>query len=148
MNGPSLRPRLPALRFTSRDHAFVRPETLPHPTRNSIVPNFNGTQIPWRNVRMMIRLLATTAIISAVTLAAATTVFAKGHDQGFGAQLAGKATAGAVDEGQSNRDDSTFGGNGSETAYGKRDASVEAKLGEQDNSEVARDRASATHPSN
>jgi hypothetical protein len=97
---------------------------------------------------MMIRMLATTAIISAVTLAAATTGFAKGHDQGFGAQLAGKATAGAVDEGQSNRDDSTFGGNGSETAYGKRDASVEAKLGEQDNSEVARDRAWATHPSN
>ncbi len=92
---------------------------------------------------MTIKMLATAAMVSAVTLAAATTGFAKGHDQGFGAQLAGRATAGLVDNGQSNRD-----GNGSATSYGKTDASLEAKAGEQDNSEVARDRTAAGHPSN
>jgi hypothetical protein len=92
---------------------------------------------------MMMKMLSATAVVSAVTFAAATSGFAKGHDQGFGAQLAGQTTAGLVDDGQSNRD-----GNGSATSYGKIDASVEAKLGEQDNSEVARDRASPSHPSN
>lgn len=92
---------------------------------------------------MMIKMLAATAMVSAVTLAAATSGFAKGHDQGFGAQLAGPMTAGLVDNGQSNRD-----GNGSATSYGKTDASLEAKEGLQDNSEVARDRAAPTHPSN
>lgn len=69
--------------------------------------------------------------------------FAKGHDNGFGARLAGPATAGKVDDGQSNRD-----GNGAATSYGRTDARVEAQTGEQDNSEVAQDRASPDHPSN
>ncbi len=92
---------------------------------------------------MTIKMFATAAMVSAVTLVTATTGFAKGHDQGFGAQLAGPMTAGFVDNNQSNRD-----GDGSATSYGKFDASPEAKLGEQDNSEVARDRAAAGHPSN
>ena len=71
------------------------------------------------------------------------TAFAKGHDQGFGARLAGPATAGKVDDGQSNRD-----GDGSATSYGQRDARLEAMAGTQDNSEVAQDRDAAGHPSN
>lgn len=79
----------------------------------------------------------------AVGLSATSLSFAKGHDQGFGAGLAGPATAGKVDDGQTNRD-----GNGSATSYGRTDASVEAKAGEQDNSERAQDRDASGHPSN
>ena len=92
---------------------------------------------------MNTKMLATAAVVSAMAMSAATIVLAKGHDQGFGAQLAGRTTAGLVDDGQTNRN-----GNGSATSYGKTDASIEAKAGEQDNSEVARDRAAAGHPSN
>lgn len=81
--------------------------------------------------------------LCAMTIGAGTASFAKGHDQGFGAQLAGQSTAGLVDDGQSNRD-----GNGSATAYGTTDAAIEAKAGLNDNSEVARDRTAAGHPSN
>ena len=76
----------------------------------------------------------------AVGLSATSLSFAKGHDQGFGG---GPAVPGTVDDGQTNRD-----GNGSATSYGKNDASLEAKAGEQDRSEAARDRADSGHPSN
>lgn len=92
---------------------------------------------------MKMKTLAATVALFAMTIGTTTASFAKGHDQGFGAQLAGPTTAGLVDNSQSNRD-----GNGSATSYGKSDASLEAKAGEQDNSEVARDRTAAGHPSN
>jgi hypothetical protein len=70
------------------------------------------------------------------------TALAKGHDQGFGNQTAGRATSGgAVAAGQTNRD-----GDGSATSYGATDASLEAKAGTQDNSEVAQMR-DGSHPS-
>ncbi len=78
-----------------------------------------------------------------LTIGAATSSFAKGHDQGFGAQLAGPATAGKVDDGQSNRD-----GNGAETSYGKTDASIEAKDDIKGKSDEARDLSADGHPSN
>lgn len=68
--------------------------------------------------------------------------FAKGHDNGFGAGAKG-SFAGLVDDGQTNRD-----GDGSATSYGATDASLEAKAGEQDNSELAQDRDNPEHPSN
>jgi hypothetical protein len=83
------------------------------------------------------------AAAATVTVLSLSPALAKGHDQGFGAGLAGPATAGAVDDGQSNRD-----GNGSATSYGKTDASIEAKSGEQSNSDRARDREDSDHPSN
>ena len=92
---------------------------------------------------MKAKTIGTSVALFALIMSAGTASFAKGHDQGFGAQKAGPATAGTVGIDQSNRD-----GNGSATSYGKNDASVEAKDGEQDNSEAARDRTSTTHPSN
>ena len=92
---------------------------------------------------MKTKTLAATVALCAMTIGAATASFAKGHDQGFGAQLAGPTTAGLVDNAQSNRD-----GNGSATAYGTTDAAIEAKAGLNDNSEVARDRTAVGHPSN
>lgn len=92
---------------------------------------------------MKTKTIGATVALCAMTIGAATASFAKGHDQGFGAQVAGPSTAGLVDDGQSNRD-----GNGSATSYGKTDASLEAKDGTQDNSEVARDRTAVGHPSN
>jgi hypothetical protein len=94
------------------------------------------------HMRIFVTVAAAAALSSAVILASSAS-FAKGHDQGFGAGLAGPATAGMVDDGQSNRE-----GDGSATSYGKTDASLEAKAGEQDNSEVARDRDNPGHPSN
>lgn len=79
----------------------------------------------------------------ALTVGTATGSFAKGHDQGFGAQLAGPATAGKVDDNQTNRD-----GMGSETSYGKTDASIEAKDDIKGKSATARDRMAEGHPSN
>ena len=79
----------------------------------------------------------------ALTIGAATASFAKGHDQGFGAQLAGPATAGLVDDNQTNRD-----GMGAETSYGKTDASIEAKDDIKGKSVVARDLMAESHPSN
>ncbi len=92
---------------------------------------------------MTMKTLAATTALCAMILGAATASFAKGHDQGFGAQLAGQATAGFVDDNQSNSN-----GNGSATAYGTTDAAIEAKAGLNDNSEVARDRTAAGHPRN
>lgn len=92
---------------------------------------------------MKTKTLVASMALCAMTIGAATASLAKGHDQGFGAQLAGPTTAGLVDDAQSNRD-----GNGSATAYGTTDAAIEAKAGLNDNSEVARDRTAAGHPSN
>jgi hypothetical protein len=84
-----------------------------------------------------------TLALFVLTLGAATGSFAKGHDQGFGAQLAGPATAGLVDDGQSNRE-----GMGAATSYGQTDASIEAKDDIKGKSVVAQDRIAAGHPSN
>lgn len=78
---------------------------------------------------MKTRLLSSVAIVLALST---TSLLAKGHDQGFGAGLAGPATAGKVDDGQKNS-----GGMGSATSYGKTDASLEAKAGERDKKEAA-----------
>lgn len=87
----------------------------------------------------MNKILGVTTAVAVMTLMSAGLSWAKGHDQGFGAGVAGPATAGKVDDGQSNRD-----GMG---PYGKVDASIEAKAGERDKSEVARDKSATTHPS-
>lgn len=87
--------------------------------------------------------IGATLAFFALTIGAATASFAKGHDQGFGAQLAGPATAGKVDDNQTNRD-----GIGAETSYGKTDASIEAKDDIKGKSVVARDRMADGHPSN
>lgn len=92
---------------------------------------------------MITKTIGAAIALFALTVGAATSGFAKGHDQGFGAQLAGPATAGKVDDGQSNRD-----GMGAETSYGKTDASIEAKDDVKGLSVVARDRSAAGHPSN
>ena len=94
---------------------------------------------------MKAKTIGTSVALIALIMSAGTVSFAKNHDQGFGTAefKAGPDTAGKVDDGQSNR-----GMDGSTTSYGKADASVEAKAGEQDNSEAARDRNSGTHPSN
>lgn len=92
---------------------------------------------------MKTKTIGATLALFALSLGAATASFAKGHDQGFGAQLAGPATAGKVDDGQTNRD-----GMGAETSYGKTDASIEAKDDIKGKSVVARDRMAAGHPSN
>lgn len=91
----------------------------------------------------MKNILAIAAAAAALTALSISPSFAKGHDQGFGNRSAGPMTAGKVDDTQSNRD-----GTGSESSYGKTDASLEAKDGTQDNSERARDRDNASHPSN
>lgn len=85
--------------------------------------------------------LFVTALILSLGLGSASTAIAKAHNQGFGAGTAGQDTAGKVDDGQSNRD-----GNGSETSYGRTDASVEAKDGVAGNSSAAQDR-NQDHPS-
>lgn len=92
---------------------------------------------------MNTKTIGATLALFALTIGATTSGFAKGHDQGFGAQLAGPATAGKVDDGQTNRD-----GMGAETSYGKTDASIEAKDDVKGKSDVARDRSAAGHPSN
>lgn len=94
-------------------------------------------------MKNLLSLTAVTATVLAASLFVAPASFAKGHNQGFGAGTAGPATAGQVDDAQSNRD-----GNGSETSYGRTDASVEAKDGTQGNSEAAQDRSDSGHPSN
>lgn len=94
-------------------------------------------------MKQMLKLTTALGFAVAVGLSSGSAALAKGHDQGFGAGTAGPGTAGMVDDTQSNRD-----GNGSETSYGKTDASVEAKAGTQDNSEQARDRDDPGHPSN
>ncbi len=57
-------------------------------------------------------------------LAGTSPSFAKGHDQGFGNQTAGPATAGQVDNGVSNR-----GGGGRDSSYGANDVSPDARSG-------------------
>ena len=68
--------------------------------------------------------------------------FAKGHDNGFGAGAKGSA-AGMVDENVTNR-----GGGGSDDAYGTTEVQDQVEAGTRDNSEEARDRDAANHPSN
>ena len=85
--------------------------------------------------------LFVTALALTLGLGAASSAMAKAHNQGFGAGTAGQDTAGKVDDNQSNRD-----GNGSETTYGRTDASVEAKDDVAGNSPAARDR-NEDHPS-
>lgn len=92
---------------------------------------------------MNINTIGAAFTLFALTVGAATSGLAKGHDQGFGAQLAGQATAGLVDDNQANRD-----GMGAETSYGKTDASIEAKDDIKGKSVVARDRMAVGHPSN
>ncbi len=75
----------------------------------------------------------------------ATGAVAKGHNNGFGAGAKG-SLATLVDNGQSNNAGSTFGGNGSESAYGIRDTLVAVREGTQDNSEAAQTKDEA-HPS-
>lgn len=84
--------------------------------------------------------LAVGTVLAAVLVAGS--AFAKGHDNGFGAGAKGSA-AGMVDEGVTNR-----GGGGSENAYGTNEVSDQVEAGTRDNSEEARDRDAANHPSN
>lgn len=73
--------------------------------------------------------IKTTAL--ALTLAALTApmAFAKGHDQGFGAMLAGSLPPGAVADGQRPNEAGS---------YGTREAKIEAQAGTRDKSELAR----------
>jgi hypothetical protein len=82
-----------------------------------------------------------TALTLSLGFGAGSAAFAKGHDQGFGAGIAGQDTAGLVDDGQSNRD-----GTGPETSYGLSDAVLEAKDGVPGKSVSAQDK-DANHPS-
>lgn len=82
-------------------------------------------------------IIRTTLVALTFAAASAPMVFAKGHDQGFGAMLAGSLPAGAVADGQRPNEDGS---------YGQRDAKVEAQAGMQDNSELARAK-DANHPS-
>lgn len=82
-------------------------------------------------------IIKTTLVALTIAAASAPVAFAKGHDQGFGAMLAGSLPAGAVAEGQRPNE---------EGSYGQRDAKAEAQAGTQDNSEVARTK-DASHPS-
>jgi hypothetical protein len=86
-------------------------------------------------------------------LAGASPSLAKGHNNGFGAGAAGPATAGQVDNGQSNNAGSTFGGGGSATSYGQRDQVPDVRAdqaaGIHGNSANAQDKsAESGHPSN
>lgn len=87
---------------------------------------------------------AATGAVLAATLVAGSAL-AKGHDNGFGGGAKGGA-AGFVDDNQSNNDGSNFGGDGRDSAYGVRDASLEAKAGERDRSEDAQ-MQDDSHPS-
>jgi hypothetical protein len=100
------------------------------------------------------RILTTSAALSAallLSLAGTSPSFAKGHNNGFGAGAAGPATAGKVDNDQSNNVGSTFGGGGSATSYGIRDQVEEAQSGGRGNSGNAQTRdgdpSNGTHPS-
>lgn len=88
-----------------------------------------------------VKALAVGTLLASTLIAG--TASAKGHNQGFGAGTAGPATAGKVDDGQSNRD-----GMGSETTYGQTDAVIDAKDGVAGNSVDAQNRDADNHPSN
>lgn len=87
------------------------------------------------------RPIFSTALVLALGIGAASAVSAKGHSQGFGNGTAGQATAGLVDDGQSNRE-----GRSPETSYGLSDAVIEAKDGVPGNSVAAQDKG-MNHPS-
>jgi hypothetical protein len=82
-----------------------------------------------------------TALILLFGIGAASPAFAKGYNQGFSKGLAGQATAGAVDDGQTNRE-----GNWSATSYGITNAVIEAQDGIAGNSIAAQNKG-VNHPS-
>ena len=72
-------------------------------------------------MNMTIRGLLALSIAAALGFAATPAALAKGHNQGFGAELAGPATAGKVDDGQKNLT------GGREGSYGIRDQVPEVR---------------------